>query len=276
MLLVLLSVDVSVSIYRDTYCIALHITRYVSYDSLIVPALVIIQKKKCNMLLTIYVSQGYSLASAFENNVSLLGINIDFMLKFDDHVTEICKKASKQLAVLKRLGRFLTKQGKLVMYNSYIQVASNFSYCPLAWHFCSIASTNKLEKVQERALRFINNNYSSSLKKLLNQTKTEPLHVKKLKLMACEVLKIVNKLSPEYIQDMISIKTSTYNFRGERKAEIPKVNTTRYGLRSFRSEAPRIWNSLPNNLRVAESYPQFQGLLRKWDSLGCGCPLCCA
>ena len=137
----------------------------------------------------------------------------------------------------------------MVIYNSFI--ASNFSYCPLAWHFCSIASTNKLEKVQERALRFINNDYSSSLKKLLSQTKTEPLHVIRLKLMACEVFKIVNKLSPEYIQDMISIKTSTYNFRGERKAEIPRVNTTRYGLRSFRSEAPRIWNSLPNNLRVA-------------------------
>ena len=85
--------------------------------------------------------------------------------------------------------------------------------------------------------------------------------------MACEVFKIVNKLSPEYIQDMISIKTSTYNFRGERKADIPRVNTTRYGLRSFRSEAPRIWNSLPNNLRVAESYPQFRGLLRRWDGL---------
>ena len=69
--------------------------------------------------------------------------------------------------------------------------------------------------------------------------------------MACEVFKIVYKLSPEYIQDMISIKTSTYYFRGERKADIPRVNTTRYGLRSFRSEAPRIWNSLPNNLRVA-------------------------
>ena len=77
--------------------------------------------------------------------------------------------------------------------------------------------------------------------------------------MACEVFKIVNKLSPEYIQDMISIKTSTYNFRGERKADIPRANTTRYGLRSFRSEAPRIWNSLPNNLRVAESYPYSEG-----------------
>ena len=51
-----------------------------------------------------------------ENNVSLLGIIIDCMLKFDDNVVDICKKASKQLTVLKRLGRFLTKQG-----------ASNFS-----------------------------------------------------------------------------------------------------------------------------------------------------
>ena len=75
---------------------------------------------------------------------------------------------------------------------------------------------------------------------------------------------------------MISIKTSTYNFRGERKADIPRVNTTRYGLRSFESEAPRTWNSLPNNLRVAESYSQFRWLLRRWDGIGCGCPLCCA
>ena len=51
-----------------------------------------------------------------ENNVSLLGINIGFMLKFDDNVVGICKKASKQLTVLKRLGRFLTKQGEMVIY----------------------------------------------------------------------------------------------------------------------------------------------------------------
>ena len=28
------------------------------------------------------------------------------MLRFDDHVSQICTKASKQLAVLKRIGRF--------------------------------------------------------------------------------------------------------------------------------------------------------------------------
>ena len=30
-----------------------------------------------------------------EENVTRLGINIDFMLKFDSHVSDICKKASK-------------------------------------------------------------------------------------------------------------------------------------------------------------------------------------
>ena len=124
---------------------------------------------------------------------------------------KFAKKTSKQLAVLKRLGGFLTKQGKCVIYNSFI--ASNFSFCPLAWHFCSASSTNKLEKVQERALRFINNDHTSSLNDLLKSTNTRPLHVRRIKQMACEFFKIINKMSPEYINDLVEIKTSTYNFK---------------------------------------------------------------
>ena len=37
-----------------------------------------------------------------ENTVTLLGVNIDFNLNFNDHVSEICRKAAKQLAVLER------------------------------------------------------------------------------------------------------------------------------------------------------------------------------
>ena len=158
-----------------------------------------------------------------------------------------------------------------MIYNSFI--ASSFSYCPLAWHFCSTSSTNKLEKVQERALRFINNDYSSLLSDLLKSTNTQPLHVRRLQQIACEVYKIVNKLSPEYLSDLVKIK-SHYNFRAERQAEVSRVNSSRYGLRSFRSEAARVWNSLPNEIRVAESYPQLRRLIRSWDSHICGCPLC--
>ena len=33
----------------------------------------------------------------YNDNVTLLGINIDYVLKFDAHVSEICKMAFKQL-----------------------------------------------------------------------------------------------------------------------------------------------------------------------------------
>ena len=78
-----------------------------------------------------------------DDNVTLLGVNIDFMLNFNDHTSDICRKASQQLAVLIRIGRFLTKHGKLTIFKSFIM--SNFNYFPRTWHFCSQASTNKMK-----------------------------------------------------------------------------------------------------------------------------------
>ena len=119
-------------------------------------------------------------------------------------MAEMCKKASKQLGVLKRLGLFLTKQGKITIYNSFI--VSNLNYYPLDVAFCSASSTNKIEQIQERALRFINNDCTSSLQSLLTSTNTLPLHGRKMKHMASEVYKIVNDIAPDYIKDLINIK----------------------------------------------------------------------
>ena len=44
---------------------------------------------------------------------------------------------------------------------------SNFNYCPLTWHFCGEKNTKKIEKIQERALRFIYRDYDSSYESLL-------------------------------------------------------------------------------------------------------------
>jgi hypothetical protein len=36
--------------------------------------------------------------------VKLLGVDIDFMVNFDCHIKNICKKAVQQLNILKRIG----------------------------------------------------------------------------------------------------------------------------------------------------------------------------
>ena len=76
-----------------------------------------------------------------EENVKLLGITVDSHLNFDKHISEIFKKASQQLNILKRIGNYLNRLGRLTIYYSFI--LSNFNYCPVTWHFCSEKNTKK-------------------------------------------------------------------------------------------------------------------------------------
>ena len=171
-----------------------------------------------------------------DDSVLLLGVAFVNLLTLNNHIAGICRKSARHLAVLKRLGHMLTLKGKLAIFKSFIEC--NFNYCPLIWLFCSQANTNKLEKIQERALRFIYSNYSSTHINLLKLSGTEYLHVKRLKFMACEVFKIVNDLSPSLISDLIAIKHSQYSTRKNYSAFIPKARTNKFGLKSFAHGVP--------------------------------------
>ena len=64
-----------------------------------------------------------------EETVKLLGVTLDNKLNFDTHISNFCKKAAKQLNVLKRLRSFIGFEQKKVLVQSFVY--SNFNYCPL-------------------------------------------------------------------------------------------------------------------------------------------------
>ena len=83
-----------------------------------------------------------------ESYVKALGVTIDNRLNFSQHITEMCKKAARQLNALARISRVLDPTSRKIIYQSF--VASNFNYCPLVWHFCGKTHSQKLEKIQVR------------------------------------------------------------------------------------------------------------------------------
>ena len=103
-----------------------------------------------------------------EETVKLLGVTLDNKLNFDTHISNLCKKAATQLNVLKRLRSFIGFEQKKVLVQSFVY--SNFNYCPLVWYFSSMKSLQKIEKLQERALRFLYNDRKSSYKDLLQKS----------------------------------------------------------------------------------------------------------
>ena len=86
-------------------------------------------------------------------SIKVLGVTLDDKLKFDEHVSHMCLKASRQINALKRVSRYLDESCRILVFKSFI--SSNFNYCPVSWMFCGKTNLNKLEKLQERALRLV-------------------------------------------------------------------------------------------------------------------------
>ena len=83
---------------------------------------------------------------------------------------------------------------KQVLLNSFIH--SNFNFCPLVWHFCSSKSLSKIEKIQERALRLLHNDFASDYAELLKKSSKATMEIKHLRCLTLEVFKTVNNLNP--------------------------------------------------------------------------------
>ena len=70
------------------------------------------------------------------------------------------------------------------------------------------------------------------------------------------------------VSELLTARNSNYNFRGDAILKLPKVNSTKYGIKSWRYRAARLWNTIPNNLRNMDTYRSFKRGLKELDLVG--------
>ena len=156
---------------------------------------------------------------------------------------------------------------RMKLYQSFI--VPHFNYCAETWNFYSKGATTKLEKLNERALRFVYRDYSSSYEMLLKQSGYQTLLNQRLAKILTTVYKVVNRQGvSESLCDLVELRESNYNLRGDKILTLPKVNTTKYGLKSLRYEGANLWNKLPNEYRKADSYKLFKKQISDTDLAG--------
>jgi hypothetical protein len=126
----------------------------------------------------------------------LLGISIDKYIKFEEHLTDICKKASSKVTALSRMVRIVTLNQKRTLMKSFIE--SQFSFCPIVWMFClSRKMNNRINHIQERGLRIVYQDYTSSFDELLAKDKSVRIHHKNIQRVALEMFKVKHDLCPK-------------------------------------------------------------------------------
>ena len=66
---------------------------------------------------------------------------------------------------------------------------SNFNYCLLVWTSPSAKSLNIIENLQQRALRFLLDNYESTFEQLVNKAGRSSMSINRLRTLCVEIFK---------------------------------------------------------------------------------------
>ena len=77
-------------------------------------------------------------------------ITLDDKLKFDKHVENICKKASKKLNALARVTNYMQLPKRRILMNAFFK--AQFNYCPAVWMFHNSSLKSKISRFHERYL----------------------------------------------------------------------------------------------------------------------------
>ena len=211
---------------------------------------IILDKKKSNLTNIPLTVDNQTIKSV--PSVELLGIHLDDKLNFNLHISNICRSAANQLNALIRLKNYLSFNAKRVLINSYI--ISNFNYCPLVITvLCplSFKSLNKIESLQKRALQFLYNDYSISYEGLLEKAGKVKMNVYRLRNLCVEIYKTINKLNPEFMNNIFKVKENKRVVREQYKLnlETPEWNQVTFGAKSLKVYGSKVWNSLPSHIK---------------------------
>ena len=207
-----------------------------------------------------------------EETAKLLGIQLDYKLNFEQHISELCRKAASQLNVLIRLKQFIGFNERKILVQSFVY--SNFNYCPLVWYFSSARSLQKIEKIQERALRFLYNDHLSSYSELLEKSERCTMHVSRLRVLCIEIFKTLMHLNLSFMSEIFKIKSSRSSSRNPYNLQHHRPNQVTFGSNSLRSLGPQIWNALPNEIKSTDNLNSFKRLIKQWDGPNCKCSAC--
>ena len=137
----------------------------------------------------------------------LLGVKFNKKLTFDDHISDICKKAGRKISALSRVTPYMRIAKKRILINAFF--TSQFSYCPPVWMCHSRTNNSKINRLHERCLRLVYNDKQSSFNELLEKDGSVSIHTRNIKILATEMYKLVNNLSPPIMNRVFKLNSDS-------------------------------------------------------------------
>ena len=153
----------------------------------------------------------------------------------------LCQKASRQVGVLMRMKKLVPERAKLVFYRS--SILPHLTYCQKIWHFARASDKRKLEHMQEKTLRAVFLNKTSTYEQLLVKAHLPSLNNRRLEDILILMYKVKDSKAPSFLCDLFSLSNKKYNLRNS-DFDLPSFKTVRFGKQSIAYLGPHLWAKL--------------------------------
>lgn len=191
------------------------------------------------------------------DKVKYLGITLTSNFNWEPHVENVCRGALQKLSFLKRKLRNTPPAVKLNAYKALIR--PKLEYASVIWSPCQQYLIDKIERVQNLALRFIYSVYSrhSSVSNLRNRANLEKLEQRRIISTLTFIYQLYHenfKLSRErYLQDPFKRSERTHHSKTIRQP-VSHINVHKFSLFP---RAIYYWNTLSEEAVNSASLESF-------------------
>ncbi|KAG0716722.1 hypothetical protein GWK47_009008 [Chionoecetes opilio] len=199
-----------------------------------------------------------------QTSISILGVEVNSVLTFTDHIRTIARKSAWKLSCVRRVSHLLDSQGITTLYAA--QVRSLMEYAPLTWSSCPPSYLSLLHKVQARAQRLIR------LKALQHQLlpPLQPLQQRRDVAGLC----VVYKTHKQHVPHLAALRqpwtrphdhTTRTAATRDHQLFVPFARTET-SLRSFLPRYTRMWNRMvqQTQLHSTSSLQTFKSAVNAW------------
>ena len=140
----------------------------------------------------------------------VLGVTRDAEMKWQSHLSNVCKITSKKLVLLSQLRYYVNVKARKLFYSAHILSHIIYASILCLWDGCSEVSLKKLNPLHHRAAKLILSDPSIPTDDKLKTLKLLPLTKQRKYNKAVIMFKVRNGKTPEYIRSLFTRSTRRY------------------------------------------------------------------
>ena len=199
--------------------------------------------------------------------VKNLGSGFDSNLDMLSNVNNICSSSFYYIYNIRRIRRYLSHRAAISLIHEFI--TSKLDYCNSLLYGLPTSHINKLQRVQNTAARLVTNTPRiCHITPILKDLRWLPIKYRIEFKIVLLTFKCFYGLAAQYLVDLIAVAAqSRYNLRS-RNATLSVPANARclpiLGDQAFQSAAPKLWNSLPAEIRNIQSLTSFKRALKTY------------